>query len=231
MIVIGHRGSAGNEPENTLRSFVRAVLDGADMVELDVHRTRDSRLAVIHDPKVDRTTNGKGKVLEKTMEELWELDAGGGEKIPSLEEAIEAIDQKVPINIEMKSLGAAELVRDTIEFYVTEGWNRRDFMVSSFEHNELNRFKEMCPEVKIGVLTGEVPLGYAEYAEKLGAYSVNITLEAASPAFISDAHNRGIKVFVWTVNKPEDILALEKLGADGVITDFPGKAKDILTES
>lgn len=230
MIIIGHRGSSGNEPENTLRSFTRAVLDGADMVELDVHRTKDGRLAVIHDSGVDRTTNGKGKVSGKTMEELWELDAGKGEKVPSLEEAIEAIDQRVPVNIEMKSLGAAELVRDTIEFYVAEGWNRRDFMVSSFEHNELHRFKEMCPEVKIGVLTGEVPLGYAEYAEKFGAYSVNIALEAASPDFIGDAHDRGIKVFVWTVNEPEDILSLEKMGADGVITDFPGKAKELLTK-
>jgi len=230
MIVIGHRGSSGNEPENTLKSFTRAVSDGADMVELDVRRTKDGRLAVIHDSEVGRTTNGKGRVSEKTMEELWELDAGKGEKVPSLEEAIEAIDQRVPVNIEMKSLGAAELVRDTIGFYVAEGWNRRDFMVSSFEHNELHRFKGMCPEVKIGVLTGEVPLGYAEYAEKLGAYSVNIALEAASPAFLGDAHDRGIKVFVWTVNKPEDILALEKMGVDGVITDFPGKAKELLTK-
>jgi glycerophosphoryl diester phosphodiesterase len=162
MIVIGHRGSAGNEPENTLRSIVRAVEDGADVVELDVHLTKDGRLAVIHDAEVNRTTNGKGKVAEMTLEELGLLDAGKGEKVPSLEEAIEAVDQRIPINIELKALGTAQAVRDLIEFYVTEGWNRRDFMVSSFEHNELHFFSSIAPDVKIGVLTGEVPFKYAQ---------------------------------------------------------------------
>jgi len=230
MIVIGHRGSAGNEPENTLKSIVRAVEDGADVVELDVHLTKDGRLAVIHDAEVNRTTNGKGKVADMTLEELGLLDAGKGEKVPSLEEAIEAVDQRIPINIELKALGTAQAVRDLIEFYVTEGWNRRDFMVSSFEHNELHFFSSIAPDVKIGVLTGEVPFKYAKYAEALGAYSVNISHDAASPAFIEDAHKRGIRVFVWTVNELEDMALMEKMGADGIITDFPGRANEVLTQ-
>lgn len=227
MIIIGHRGCAGEEPENTLRSFVRAIEEGSHMIELDARLTKDGRLAVIHDASLNRTTNGKGQVSEKTMEELKEFDAGKGEKIPSLEEAIEAIDERVPILIELKSVGSAKALKDIISFYVSEGWSSRDFMVCSFEHDELRLFSEICPEVKIGVL--EVPLGSAEYAEELGAYSVNIDFEGATEEFIKDAHNRGINVFVWTINEPERIMELKNKGVDGIITDFPGIARKTLT--
>jgi glycerophosphoryl diester phosphodiesterase len=129
--------------------------------------------------------------------------------------------------IELKSIGSAETLKDIIDSYLSKGWNNDDFIVCSFEHDELRRFAKICPNIKIGVL--EVPFGSAEYAEKLGAYSVNVDFEGATPEFLEDAHSRGIKVFVWTVNEPEMILELEKLGADGVITDFPDKARKLLT--
>ena len=227
MMIIGHRGDGGDEPENTLKSFEKAIELGVDMVELDVHLTKDGHLVVIHDRKTDRTTGDKGPVSEDTLAEIKSLDAGEGEKIPTLEEVIELVDQRVPINIELKAIGTAEKVCEVIKFYVAEGWNYSDFMVSSFEHNELHRFSELCPEVRIGVLMGDVPLGYAEYAERLGAYSANIALEAASPKFVEDAHRRGIKVFVWTVNEPEDITLMKRLGVDGIITDFPERARGL----
>ncbi|MDD4931259.1 MAG: glycerophosphodiester phosphodiesterase family protein [Candidatus Colwellbacteria bacterium] len=227
MLIIGHRGGDNNIGENTLGSFEKAIELGADMIELDVHLTKDNHLVVLHDRKVDRTTDGKGLVSDKTLEEVRALNAGNGEKIPTLEEVIELIDRKVPINIELKALGSAEKVCEVIRLYVSKGWIYDDFLVSSFEHNELHHFSEICPEVKIGVLMGDIPLGYAEYVEKLGAYSANIALEAASPKFIEDAHQRGLKVFVWTVNDLEDITLMKKLGVDGIFTDFPDKAKTV----
>ena len=227
MIIIGHRGDKGNEPENTLKSFEEAINLGVNMVELDVHLTKDGHLVVIHDRKLNRTTDGKGLVSEKTLEEVRELNAGEGEKIPTLEEVIEMIDQRVAINIELKAIGSAEKVCEVINFYVTEGWNYSDFLVSSFEHNELHHFSKICPRVRIGVLMGDVPLGYAEYAESLGAYSANIALEATSPKFVEDAHARGLKVFVWTVDDLEDMKLMKALGVDGIITDFPERAREI----
>lgn len=227
MIIIGHRGNEGGAPENTLKSFEKAIELGVDMVELDVHLTKDGHLVVIHDRKLNRTTGSNGLVSDKTLEEVKSLDAGEGERIPTLEEVIELVDQRVPINIELKAIGSAEKVCEVIKFYVTEGWNYSDFLVSSFEHNELHHFSEICPEVKIGVLMGDVPLGYAEYVERLGAYSANIALEAASPRFVEDAHKRGLKVFVWTVDEPEDIALMKRLGVDGIITDYPERVKGL----
>ncbi|MEM3426627.1 MAG: glycerophosphodiester phosphodiesterase family protein, partial [Thermoproteota archaeon] len=100
VLKIGHRGARFYEPENTLRSFRKALELGVDAVELDVRRTRDGELVVIHDAEVDRTTNGKGLVRELTLEEIRRLDAGKGEKIPTLEEALDFLDGRVKILIE-----------------------------------------------------------------------------------------------------------------------------------
>ena len=226
MIIIGHKGSSGVEPENTLEAITRATKE-ADMVEIDVRLTEDGKLAVIHDAHLNRTTGTRGLVSEETMKELKELNAGEGEQIPTLEEAIEAVNRRVPLLIEMKSLGSAEPLKNIIDSYIAKGWRNDDFIVCSFEHDELRRFAEICPNIKIGVL--EVPLGSAEYASDLNAYSVNIDFEGATSEFIEDAHSRGLKVFVWTVDNPKMLLELKERGADGVITDFPEMARRVLT--
>jgi len=105
MLKIGHRGAKGYEPENTLRSFQKALELNVDAVELDVRRTKDGAIVVIHDAEVDRTTNGKGLVSELTLKEIKELDIEKGEKIPTLEEALDFLDKKVKIFIELKEIG------------------------------------------------------------------------------------------------------------------------------
>jgi glycerophosphoryl diester phosphodiesterase len=134
------------------------------------------------------------------------------------------------MNIEIKSLRAADAVREVIDFYVAEGWSRREFMVSSFKHEELHRFSAISPDVKIGVLTEDDPFKCIKYAETIGAYSINAILGTVSPAFVASAHAKGIRVFVWTVNEPEEISALDKMEVDGIITDFPGRANEFLTQ-
>src|SRR6056297_2287931 len=105
VLKIGHRGAMGYEPENTLRSFKKAIELNVDMVELDVYVCSSGELVVIHDDKVDKTTNGKGYVSEKSFDELRKLDAGMGEKIPTLQEVLDLIDKRAKVNIELKGKG------------------------------------------------------------------------------------------------------------------------------
>lgn len=226
MLKIGHRGAMGYEPENTLRSFQKALDLGVDMVELDVYVLKAGELVVIHDDKVNRTTNGKGYVIDKSYEEIRFLDAGKGEKIPTLEEVFELVSKKVPINIELKGKNTAESVADLIKEYIEKrGWTVEHFLVSSFDHYELKRFKELMPKIRVGALITGIPIGYSDYAKSLDAYSVNLNLEFIDQKFVDDAHNKGFKVFVYTVNDEDDINRMRALGVDGLFSNYPDRIK------
>ena len=220
----GHRGAAGYEPENTIKSFKKALELNVDAVELDVYVCKSGELVVIHDDKVDRTTDGEGYVIEKTLDELRSLDAGNGEKIPTLYEVFDLINRQVKINIELKGAGTADPVYELIENYVEEkDWKYDDFIISSFNHYELKKFNKLNPEVKIGALITGIPIGLAEFAEKVNADSVNLCIEFINQEFVDDAHNRGMKVNVWTVNDLDDIERMKNLNVDGMFSNFPDR--------
>ncbi len=224
MIKIGHRGAMGYEPENTSRSFAKALELKVDMVELDVYSCKSGELVVIHDDKIDRTTNGHGYTVEMTFEELRKLDAGKGEIIPTLNEVLDLINRQVKINVELKGAGTARPVLALLKDYIdTKGWSHDDFIISSFNHYELQTMKELDPEFKIGALITGIPIGYAAFAEKVQAYSVNLCIEFINREFVLDAHTRGMKVFVWTVNERDDIERVKALGVDGIFSNFPDR--------
>jgi glycerophosphoryl diester phosphodiesterase len=173
---------------------------------------------------VDRTTNGHGYVMEKTFEELRSLDAGQWEKIPSLTEVFDLINKKAKINIELKGIRTAKPVFELIEMYVkTKNRQYDDFLISSFNHYELKEIHELNPKIKIWALVWEILIGFAEFAERLNAYSVHPCIEFINKEFVDDAHARGLKVFVWTVNDPDDIERMKKLGVDGMFSNFPDR--------
>ena len=224
ILKIGHRGAMGYEPENTLSSFKKALELNVDMVELDVHVCKTGELVVIHDDKVDRTTNGRGYVIEKKFNELRTLDVGNGEKIPTLEEVLDLINKKIKVNIELKGEGTAKPAFEVIERYVRDrNWKYDDFLISSFNHYELKKFNELNPRTKIGLLIADMSISYAEFAGKVNAYSVNICIEFINQALVDDIHKRGLKVFVWTVDDLEDIARMKLLGVDGIISNFPDR--------
>ena len=221
MICIGHRGAAGHAPENTLASVEKAISLGSDWVEVDV-RCVESELLVIHDERLERTTNGSGYVAEQSLKYLRSLDAGSGEKIPFLYEVFDLVNFRVGINVELKSPGTAAPVVSLINRYVEErGWDYRQILVSSFNHHELQQVKRLEPRILTGALILALPLHYARFAEELGAHAVHPGSEFINREFVEDAHRRGLKVFVYTVNHPDDLLRMQALGADGVFTDYP----------
>ncbi len=223
MLKIGHRGAAGYEPENTLRSFKKALELNVDMIEFDVYICKSGEVVIMHDDKIDRTTNGTGFVFDKTLAELKSLDAGKGEKIPTLEEALNIINCKVPINIELRGKHISKPVSDLIENYVNKkGWSYNNFFVSSFNHSELKYFHQLNDKIKIGYLIN-LPLFYINPAKKINAYSINPSLKYVNKKLVDNAHKNGFKVFVWTVNEKKDVEKMKILGVDGIFSDYPDK--------
>jgi glycerophosphoryl diester phosphodiesterase len=221
---IGYRGAAGYEPENTLRSFLKAIELKCGAVEFDVHIAADGEPAVIHDNTLERTTNGTGEVSEKTLVELKTLDAGLGEKIPQLEEVLNLIDRKVVANIELKTTDAVKPAAKIIEKYISKrGWTYDDFIVSSFNHLDLWLIKELLPELKTGALIEMAPCGFGEFAKELEVYSVNLPFSCATKEFVGELHEQEIRVFVYTIDEPSQIAALKTLGVDGIFSNYPDR--------
>jgi glycerophosphoryl diester phosphodiesterase len=224
IVRVAHRGASGYEPENTLLSFKKAIELGADMIEFDVRVCESGELVVMHDDSVDRTTNGKGKIEDKELAELKSLDESKGQKIPTLIEVLDFVDKKIKLDIELKDEGIVKEVSDIIKKYIEKkGWSYDDFMVSSFHHNELRQLKEINPEIRIGVLSEEVPPGFLHFAKKIKAYSVNTPVDRINGKFVENAHKNGLKVFVFAANDTPEIDKAKSLGVDYICSNFPDK--------
>ena len=221
LFCFGHRGARGHEPENTLRSVRRALDLGAPGIEVDVYCV-ENRLVVIHDDTLERTTNGRGRVMQQSFAHLRSLDAGRGEKIPTLEEIIHGVAHRALINVELKGPGTAAPVVALIGRYVREqGWRPDEFLVSSFDHAQLTAARALSADLPLGVLFEKLPARPFQLAEKLRARSVHPPWKAVTAPFVQAAHRRGLKVFAYTVNRPGDIARVRRLGVDGVFSDYP----------
>jgi len=223
MIIIGHRGAMGYEPENTLISFQKAIDLQVDMIEFDVHHCRSGELVVIHDKKVNRTTDGQGFVAKKTLTELKKLDTGKGEKIPTLEEALDLIDGQVKVNIELKGVNTAEATLRVIRKYIKKKkWTYDNFLVSSFDSPQLETLRELDEHIDVAVAIDRDPLDYIEFSQKLKAYSIHPIVKRTDKKFVEVAHQNNLKVFVWTVN-PKEVQRMKEIGVDGIFMNYPDK--------
>lgn len=224
---IGHRGARGHAPENTLLAIDTGIGLGADMIEFDVQLC-GGQLVVLHDPRLERTTNGTGRVSEVPFEYLRRLDAGKGQQIPTLHEVLALVAGRTSLNVEIKSAnGTAAAVATVLREALSDGWQTHQFLVSSFHLPELYEFKQLAPEIPIAVLLCGVPLDWAACATEMGAHALNISAEFADPMLVRDAHARGLKVHAYTVNHPADIAAMRNLGLDGVFSDYPERVTAI----
>jgi glycerophosphoryl diester phosphodiesterase len=220
-ILFAHRGASGYEPENTLAAFERALAMGVRWIELDVYAV-EGELIVIHDDRLERTTNGAGFVMDGSLAYLRNLDAGKGQKIPFLREVFDLVGHCAGINIELKGPKTASPVAALIATAITAGrMTAEQFIVSSFSRKELLHFKDLYPEIRIGAIVSGVPRRCVMFAEKTGAYAVHAGKSMVNRRFIAAAHCRGLKLFVYTVNKGEDLKRMEDMGVDGVFTDYP----------
>jgi glycerophosphoryl diester phosphodiesterase len=221
LLCIGHRGARGHEPENTLRSVRRALDLGADGIEIDVH-SLDGELLVIHDHSLDRTTTGSGLLRRHTLAQVRLLDAGKGERIPLLREVLDTVDRRVLVNIELKGHSTAAPVLEVVREYIaTRGWSPRDFLISSFRRAELRALRG-CG-LPIGILFARSPRLFRRLARALDAWSINVSLPHVTPGLVSRAHASGLNLLVYTVNDRAAMDRLQKMGVDGIFTDYPDR--------
>jgi len=221
-LVIGHRGAMGHEIENTLPSIQKAIDMGVDMIEIDVFKIKSGEIVVFHDDTVDRLTNGPGNIEEYNIFELRKLIVDGGNKIPMLQDVLKLIDNKVALNIELKGAGTADRVNFIMNYYIKEkNWSPENFIISSFNWDELKEMRKKNPDVAIAVLIGKNPVDAIPMAKELNAVAINPYFEELNFEAANAIHEAGFKIYTWTVNEPEDIEAMKKIGVDGIITNYP----------
>ncbi len=216
MLKVGHRGARAYEPENTLRSFKKALQFGVDAVELDVRRTKDDEIVVIHDAKVDRTTNGKGLVSELTLKEIKQLATDKGEKVPTLEEVLDFLDTKARILIELKETGFEKKLLDLVRERKLE----KNVIIVSFLEEALTNVRKLNDEVETGLI-------YVRHKNPTKA-ALELKVNYLLPLYrfthtstVQKAHDNGLKVIVWTINRREKVSEYVKKGVDGIATDNP----------
>jgi len=228
-VCIGHRGACGYEPENTLSSFECAITMGCPWIELDVYQI-EGELIVIHDDTLERTTNGKGEVIAQTLEYLRSLDAGNGQQIPTLSEVINSVDHRAGINIELKGEDTAGPVVDLLHQLEEDGWNLDEFLISSFNHDELAQVSRLQPLLKLGALFGRDAENCVTKAVELNAFSLNLGLRIVNSVVVQQAHAAGLQVYVYTVNHKADVQRMLTDQVDGVFTNYPDRVFEVLGE-
>lgn len=213
---IAHRGASAYEPENTLRSFKRAMEMGAEMMELDVRFSRDGHLVIIHDKKVDRTTNGRGLVKEMTLRELKKLDAGKGEKIPTLEEVFDLGKGTIKFVVELKDRGTEEKVINLIR---DKGLVDDVFLVS-FHCDLIKRAKSLEPRIRTGLIM-LFSFDTAGRGKECNADAVAPSQHFITRGMVERVHKNGMFLFTWTVDSPKKAKKLKDMGVDGIVTNKP----------
>lgn len=233
-IITAHRGASSLAPENTLAAVQKALELGVPWIEVDVHRTRDRVLVVLHDETVDRTTNGTGPINQLTYAEVAKLDAGSwfspefsGEPIPTLEEVLLACRGQATVLIELKGTLTE---RPTIEL-VRELEMEDQVVIQSFDHIMVGKAKQRAPEIPAFILIRQdlTPQAMVNTALYYGANGIGVRHNFLTEELVEVAHENGLVVFPWTVDNPEDMLNYLQMGVDGIITNYPQVLQEILT--
>ncbi len=227
---IGHRGASGYEKENTLASFQKALSLGADIIEMDIHICQTGEPIVIHDKEINRLSQQKGLVKDKSLTELKELG------FFSLADILEVLPSKTNFNIELKEKEAVKPVIQLLEYFIKmEKFSINNFLISSFDYPTLKKFYSLMPQIKLGLLIPRSPLAYlmkyfpffsnfyVRRAQKIQAYSIHLFKKNVNSEITNIFHHNGFKVFVFTTNKLSEIKRIKAMGADGIFSDYPDR--------
>ena len=224
ILKIGHRGAKGYVAENTLESIQKAMDLGVDGIEIDVHLCQTGELVVFHDFTLERLTGTTGEIATKSLNELKMLKVNGQFKIPALLEVLDLIDKKCFLNIELKGQQTATKTCEIIRLYVeTRGWHFEDFIVSSFDYDELQTFFNNNKSIPLAVLTESDIDEAVNFAKLIHAKAIHPDYQLLNQNKVNELQGLGYKVNTWTVNEVDDIALMKSYGVDGIISDFPDR--------
>lgn len=225
ILVIGHRGAMGYETENTLASVQKAMDLGADMIEIDVFKIKSGEIVVFHDETLDRISNAPGKIEEYYISQLNQVILDGNHRIPMLQDVLKLIDNKVPLNIELKGANTADRVNFITDYYIKQrGWSAENFVISSFDWDQLKQMRSFNANIAIAVLTEDENMDEAiALAKELNAVAVNPWFKTLTQEKVNQIQDEGFKVYTYTVNEPEDLQKMVDFGVDGIFTNYPDR--------
>jgi len=232
ILIIGHRGAKNVAPENTLKSFKKAIELGADFIEFDMHLSKDREIIIMHDEDISTITGKQGLIKNMTLEELKKLDCGEGEKIPTLTEVIEIAKGKIGLQCEVKSQGLTEqLVKSLRANSLIDS-----SLISSFIFKELVQLRKIEPNLKIGLLLSDRLLSFKamkkqiQKAIKEKFYSIHPFYKGIKRKIVKFIHENNLKIIAWTVDSKAAMKRLIKIGVDGIITNDISKAKEVINQ-
>jgi glycerophosphoryl diester phosphodiesterase len=230
--VIAHRGASGERPENTMSAYALAVEQRADMIEIDLHRTRDGQIVIAHDERLAGLPEGR-EIGDCSFDEVRAV-ASGERRVPSLDEVLDAFGDRIPFNLEIK-IGTARAYPE-IETQTLAALSARrlgaTILFSSFDDGVLRRLREAASDTRIGVLvSGRDPANWLERCASAGAEAVHFWKGLASESAVEQAHAAGLSVYVYTVDDPAEMRGLLARGCDGLFTNHPARMRALVDDA
>ncbi len=239
-LVIAHRGAKAYKPENTLAAYALAVAQGADMVEIDIHLARDESMPISHDAALERFGQA-GEIAEVSLDELRAMSASAFaargsdkayEEIPVLNEVLDQFGDVIPFNLEIKTMtderpyaGLQKMIVDQ----VVERGLLEQTLFSSFSDPVLRELRDLCPKARLGVLVDpRAPAGIFERADVIDAESINPHFVNTNAGLVEEAHQKGLAVYVYTVDEPAQMRELFALGVDGIFSNVPDLLREVV---
>lgn len=214
MQIIAHRGASFYEPENTLRAIKRAIEMKTDFVEVDVRRSKDGELIIMHDADINRTTNGNGFVKDKTLQELKKFDAGHGEEIPTLEDVIEIVKNKVGLVIEIKEPGTEDKIVENINQN-----GIKNVILTSFYHEIIKNVSKLNSDLDTGIIFVGQPVNVHKLVFDANANIIFPSYRYMNEEMVKQAKEHGITIYPWAIDDIEIFKKFAEMGVDGIITN------------
>ena len=225
-LIIGHRGAMGHVTENTIPSIKKAIELGVDGIEIDVFKCKSGEIVVFHDKKLDRLTNSSGYIEDLSYDSINKIKVMGKYRIPQLIEVIDILPNEIFLNIELKGEETAKKVNEIVTEFINRTESKLDrFIISSFNWNELEKFRLFNSKIPMSVLTDTSPLNAISVAKKLNAVAINPNYKLLNKNTVNEIKKEGLKIFPYTVNSLNDIDKMKTFRVDGIITDYPERIK------